>query len=144
MRYLQLCRTINDIEQVRRSLKPIPEALRFEGVVEALERRGAGAGQKARWGLHNILQEADDCMVRKIKQVVDRVADKVRPTPLAILTARENPQALQCVAPPSFTCSLLLQMRPDIKKFVFHLCWSAEKVPAADVRQCFINHLYSL
>ena len=37
---------------------------------------------------------------------------------------------------------LYFQMRPDIKKFVFHLCWSAEKVPAADVSGlCSVSNL---
>ena len=76
---MQLCRTINDIEQVRRSLKPIPDALRFDGVITALERmQGNKVSDKARWSLYGILHNADDTMVRKIKQVVDRVADKVR------------------------------------------------------------------
>ena len=38
-------------------------------------------------------------------------------------------------------CSRVVQMRPDIKKFVFHLCWAGDKVPAEDVRTTTVHHV---
>ncbi|XP_064637155.1 BAI1-associated protein 3-like isoform X4 [Lineus longissimus] len=77
---LQLCITINNIEQVRRALKPLPEALQFAEVLRAMERvKGEKAFKQARQSLMGIIRGADDEMVKKIKQVVDRVADKMRP-----------------------------------------------------------------
>ncbi|ELU07462.1 hypothetical protein CAPTEDRAFT_226475 [Capitella teleta] len=107
----QLCITINDIEQVRRALRPLPEALKFAHIAHAVEKQqGDNRGKQARANLAAILKSADDVMIQKIKQVVDRVADK---------------------------------MRPDIKKFVFHLCWAPEKVKAEDAIGELMNYLDS-
>ncbi|XP_033744420.1 BAI1-associated protein 3-like isoform X1 [Pecten maximus] len=74
----QLCITINNIEQVRRALKPLPEMLRFADIQRAVEASN-GTGKGCKFNLSTIVKEADECMVRKIKTVVDRVADKMRP-----------------------------------------------------------------
>ncbi len=39
---------------------------------------------------------------------------------------------------------LLFQMRPDIKKYVFHLCWSPESVPADVVRSQLFTMAFNL
>ena len=39
--------------------------------------QGEGAAKHAKQQLYGILRAADDNMIKKIKQVVDRVADKV-------------------------------------------------------------------
>lgn len=76
--FFQLCITINDIEQVRRALKPLPEALRFAEIVRAVERdRGERSAKEAKISLYSIIRCADEDMTRKMKTVVDRVADKV-------------------------------------------------------------------
>ncbi|XP_021344674.1 protein unc-13 homolog 4B-like, partial [Mizuhopecten yessoensis] len=72
----QLCITINNIEQVRRALKPLPEMLRFSDIQRAVESNN-GTGKGYKFNLNTIVKEADECMVKKIKTVVDRVADKV-------------------------------------------------------------------
>ncbi|ESO87159.1 hypothetical protein LOTGIDRAFT_91451, partial [Lottia gigantea] len=74
----QLCITINNIEQVRRALKPLPETLNFHEIKKAVE---VSNGEHKTQGqtLNNLIKKADDMMVRKIKQVVERVADKMRP-----------------------------------------------------------------
>ncbi|OWF45641.1 BAI1-associated protein 3-like isoform X2 [Mizuhopecten yessoensis] len=74
----QLCITINNIEQVRRALKPLPEMLRFSDIQRAVESNN-GTGKGYKFNLNTIVKEADECMVKKIKTVVDRVADKMRP-----------------------------------------------------------------
>ena len=75
----QLCITINDIEQVRRSLKPLPEALKFNDIIKHTERTmGETNAKGARMQLFSIIKHADDNMIKRIKQVVDKVADRVR------------------------------------------------------------------
>ena len=74
----QLCRTIDDIEQVRRALRPLPEALRYREIAQCMElKSGERTARQAFSSLVSIVKSADDNMGRKIKQVVDRVADKV-------------------------------------------------------------------
>ncbi|KAL5018735.1 hypothetical protein ScPMuIL_004457 [Solemya velum] len=73
----QLCVTINNIEQVRRSLKPLPENLQFGRIQEALEVVNMDAESKTR--LMELIKDADDELVKKILQTINRVADKMRP-----------------------------------------------------------------
>ncbi|KAK2182622.1 hypothetical protein NP493_345g04038 [Ridgeia piscesae] len=76
----QLCITINDIEQVRRSLKPLPDALKFSDIIFAVEKtQGEKSSKAARLALMGTVSATDDEMIHKIKHVVDRVADKMRP-----------------------------------------------------------------
>ena len=63
---------------MRRALKPIPEALRFNDIIAAIEKMNERSGKEARITLYSIIRCADEDTTRKIKQVVDRVADKVR------------------------------------------------------------------
>ena len=66
---------------MRRALKPLPESLKYNEVCHVMEKyHGEKSGQKAKDALLNHMQMADDDMVKKIKQVVDRVADKVKYT----------------------------------------------------------------
>lgn len=82
---LQLCITINNIEQVRRSLKPLPTLLDFNEIQQALELarddphppKEVTTGLLGKASLQGIIKQADEEMVMKIRQVVDRVADKV-------------------------------------------------------------------
>ena len=73
-----MCITINDIEQVRRALKPLPDALKFNQIISSIEQhQGEKVAKQAKGQLMGILKAADEEMIRKIKLVVDRVADKV-------------------------------------------------------------------
>ena len=54
---------------------PMPEMLQFNEITTALEHEEIPS--KSRPDLMKILNEADREMINKIKQVVDRVADKV-------------------------------------------------------------------
>lgn len=72
---LQLCITINNIEQVRKSLTPIPEMLQFNEIQTALD--SYSVKHRSKYDLNKILNTAEAEMVSKIKNVVDRVADKV-------------------------------------------------------------------
>lgn len=71
----QLCVTINNIEQVRKSLSPMPEMLQFNEIQTALDCHSVK--NRSKYDLSKILAKADAQMVQKIKNVVDRVADKV-------------------------------------------------------------------
>ncbi|XP_013387652.1 BAI1-associated protein 3 isoform X2 [Lingula anatina] len=76
----QLCITINNIEQVRKALKPLPEQLHFAEIEHAVGKaHGEHAERQTRQALHKLIEGADKEMVQKIKQVVDRVADRMRP-----------------------------------------------------------------
>ncbi|GFO38153.1 Bai1-associated protein 3 [Plakobranchus ocellatus] len=128
----ELCITINNIEQVRRSLRPLPTLLDFNEIQQAVElarddplhhshhKKGGGPNQHTMGdaalgllgtaSLQGIIQMADESMVNKIRQVVDRVADK---------------------------------MRPDIKKDVFHLNWAPESLPAEEAVGDLLEYLDS-
>ncbi|XP_055875420.1 BAI1-associated protein 3-like isoform X3 [Biomphalaria glabrata] len=114
----ELCITINNIEQVRRSLKPLPTLLDFSEIQQALELarddphppKEATTGLLGKASLQGIIKQADEDMIRKILQVVDRVADK---------------------------------MRPDIKKDVFHLNWAPESLPAEEAVEDLLEYLDS-
>ena len=73
----QLCITINNIEQVRRSLKPLPSLLELSEVQQAMDLAAALVADTSHSSLQSIIKSADEDMVKKIRQVVDRVADKV-------------------------------------------------------------------
>lgn len=73
----QLCVTINNIEQVRKSLFQMPEMLQFNEIQTALENHSIKNPSK--YDLPLMLTNADKEMVNKIKNVVDRVAKKMRP-----------------------------------------------------------------
>lgn len=74
----QLCVTINNIEQVRRALKPLPETLGYSEIQKNMEKSHGEKGlRQVKTALHNMLRKADEEMTRRIKNVVDRVADKV-------------------------------------------------------------------
>mgnify|MGYP001550785124 CR=1 FL=1 len=63
---------------MRRALRPLPDALKYAHIGHAIEKQqGDNRGKQARANLAAILKSADDVMIQKIKQVVDRVADKV-------------------------------------------------------------------
>jgi len=69
--------TINNIEQVRKSLAPMPEMLQFNEILTTLEANNVK--NRSKYDLNLILNNTDKQMVGKIKNVVDRVADKVTP-----------------------------------------------------------------
>lgn len=67
----QLCIVINDVEQVRRALMPLPLALSFS----SQGKQGISNGEDEI--LQEVLRNADRAIEAKIKQVADHVADKV-------------------------------------------------------------------
>ena len=71
----QLCITINNIEQVRKALSNIPVTLQFNEIQTAIEQ--STLPNKPKCELMRILKDSDSQMIARIKQVVDRVADKV-------------------------------------------------------------------
>ena len=62
---------------MRRSLKPLPSLLELSEVQQAMDLAAALAADSSRSSLQSIIKAADEDMVKKIRQVVDRVADKV-------------------------------------------------------------------
>ncbi|XP_041363362.1 BAI1-associated protein 3-like [Gigantopelta aegis] len=76
----QLCITVNNIEHVRRALLPLPVQLEFQAIQQAYARsNGNRNSQKDHASLMDTLKEANDSIVEKLTQVVNRVALKMRP-----------------------------------------------------------------
>lgn len=71
---LQLCITINNVEHVRKAFHPLPTTLQFDRLQSELDKSNV----RLQTNLYTMIKEADSNMSKKIKQVVDRVADKVR------------------------------------------------------------------
>jgi len=63
----QLCIVINDVEQVRKALAPLPTALKFD-------QHSEGSGNQI---LHDVICIADKTIEAKLEQVANYVADKV-------------------------------------------------------------------
>jgi hypothetical protein len=56
----------------------LPDALKFNQIIASIEMtQGEKMAKQAKLQLMSIMQAADEEMIRKIKLVVDRVADKV-------------------------------------------------------------------
>ncbi|KAL8618224.1 hypothetical protein ACOMHN_000124 [Nucella lapillus] len=121
----ELCMTINNIEQVRRSLKPLPGLLALEDLQPDDTPHTPHTAVTPHTPhtpvtphtphtpvtpVTSLLKQADNDMVKKIWQVVDRVADK---------------------------------MRPDLKKDVFHLNWAPESLPAEEAIGDLLEYLDS-
>ena len=71
------CGPINNIEQVRRALEPLPDCLRYEAEVKRAEGAAGGeAVSRVLASLYEVVSTANSLIVDKIKQVVDRVADR--------------------------------------------------------------------
>lgn len=73
MFFLQLCITINNVEHVRKALKPLPDTLQFDRLQSELDKSNV----RIQTNLYTMIKESDSNMSKKIKTVVDRVADKV-------------------------------------------------------------------
>ena len=92
----QLCITVNNIEHVRRALLPLPVQLEFSIIQAAYERSNVNRNTSMdKISLMDTLKEANDSIVEKLNQVVDRVACKVH-----------------CSSFPSFFISFLLSHYP--------------------------------
>ncbi|XP_063444013.1 BAI1-associated protein 3-like isoform X1 [Mytilus trossulus] len=70
-----LCITINNVEHVRKALKPLPDTLQFDRLQSELDKSNV----RIQTNLYTMIKESDSNMSKKIKTVVDRVADKMRP-----------------------------------------------------------------
>ncbi|XP_014672472.1 PREDICTED: BAI1-associated protein 3-like isoform X2 [Priapulus caudatus] len=76
----ELCITINNIEQVRRSLKPLPEDLRFSEIYHAVDKAyGKDSGRQCKVALYGVLKSSDEDVINKIKEVIEHVGEKMRP-----------------------------------------------------------------
>lgn len=76
----QLCITINNIEHVRVTLKPLAETMRFSILEEDLERVDPHKrASLEKVNLFSLTNKADIIMTNKIKKVLDHVADRMRP-----------------------------------------------------------------
>ncbi|CAI9723929.1 BAI1-associated protein 3-like isoform X3 [Octopus vulgaris] len=76
----QLCITINNIEHVRITLKPIAQTMRFATLEQDLEYADPKRRRKLeKINLFTLVNKSDQMMINKIKRVLDRVADRMRP-----------------------------------------------------------------
>ncbi|XP_072028991.1 protein unc-13 homolog D-like isoform X2 [Amphiura filiformis] len=76
----QLCIAINNIEQVRRSLAPMPESLGWQIIADTMEKEhGILAGQQCRNTLDTMMASADEDMLNVISHVVQKVGERMQP-----------------------------------------------------------------
>ena len=61
------------MEHVRKAFHPLPDTLQFDRLQSELDKSNV----RLQTNLYTMIKEADSNMSKKIKQVVDRVADKV-------------------------------------------------------------------
>ncbi|XP_064478757.1 BAI1-associated protein 3-like isoform X2 [Ornithodoros turicata] len=77
---LQVCVVLNNMEHVRRALRPLKDELDVEELLSALEQeRGEAVSYRCRDSLTRILQSAEDDIIHKILTVVAALSDKMRP-----------------------------------------------------------------
>ena len=77
---LQLCIAINNIEQVRRSLAPMPESLGWQTIADTMEKEhGILAGQQCLNTLETLMESADEDMLNVISHVVQKVGERMQP-----------------------------------------------------------------
>lgn len=63
---------------MRKALLELPESLKFDAIVHAVEKvHGEQKAKKTKVAFNQAMKQADDDIESKIKQVVDRVADRV-------------------------------------------------------------------
>ncbi|XP_077526534.1 BAI1-associated protein 3-like isoform X2 [Haemaphysalis longicornis] len=107
----EVCIVINNMEYVRRALKPLHNELELEPIVAAIEQaEGDRAADKCRAAFQALLHNADEDVVHKILTIIAGLSEK---------------------------------MRPEIKKFLFHLAWAPERLDAGSALGPLIDYLDS-
>ncbi|XP_075558268.1 BAI1-associated protein 3-like isoform X2 [Dermacentor variabilis] len=105
----EVCIVINNMEYVRRALKPLHAELDLEPIIAAIEQaEGDRAADKCRAAFQALLHNADEDVVHKILTIIAGLSEK---------------------------------MRPEIKKFLFHLAWAPERLDADSALGPLIDYL---
>ncbi|XP_077489961.1 BAI1-associated protein 3-like isoform X3 [Amblyomma americanum] len=105
----EVCIVINNMEYVRRALKPLHNELELEPIIAAIEQaEGDRAADKCRAAFQALLHNADEDVVHKILTIIAGLSEK---------------------------------MRPEIKKFLFHLAWAPERLDADSALGPLIDYL---
>lgn len=145
------------MHQVRRSLKSLPEDLKFSEIYHAVEKAyGKDSGRQCKVALYGVLKSSDEDVINKIKEVIEHVGEKVRLLQQNMMRVSYQHLVLHYyheyvlhILERSFLdfegviCRLyVFQMRPDIGKSVFHLAWAPESVPTDDV-SCIVIKMFT-
>ncbi|XP_067937047.1 BAI1-associated protein 3-like [Watersipora subatra] len=110
-----LCTSLNDLEYIKRILVSMPEKLDLPKVVAAIERKHAMGGVEDQPNhFQSVFESLIDSAQMAMDSKIEYIAKKVSD-----------------------------MMRPEIKKNVFHLCWSPDKIPVLDAIEPLIDYLDS-
>lgn len=76
---LQVCIIINNIEHVRRALRPLQEELEFDKILAAVEKVDSDlASDRCRAAFYAELHTAEDEVIHKILTIIAGLTEKVR------------------------------------------------------------------
>ncbi|KAF6032338.1 hypothetical protein EB796_009359 [Bugula neritina] len=108
-----LCTCLNDLEYIRKMLVDLPSKLNLSHVISAIEQR------------HNIESEGNQPthFHEVFQSLIDQALDTMK-SRLEFISQKVSDR-----------------MRPDIKKNVFHLCWSPEKNSVHEAIEPLIEYL---
>uniref|UniRef100_T1IR75 C2 domain-containing protein n=1 Tax=Strigamia maritima TaxID=126957 RepID=T1IR75_STRMM len=116
----QLCIAINDMEHVRSSLRILPQELEFEAIIQAVDKsQGEVGGRQCRVAFESVLSSAIEDVENQIFKVVGHIGEKAS---LAMVKFQRIIKML-----------IRFCMRPDIRKYAFHLAWAPDGLPAEEV-----------
>ncbi|XP_040076076.1 BAI1-associated protein 3 isoform X2 [Ixodes scapularis] len=105
----EVCIVINNMEHVRRALRPLHEELDLDHIVGAIEvSEGDRQADKCRAAFQGLLHGAEEDVVHKILTIIAGLSEK---------------------------------MRPEIKKFLFHLAWAPERLDADSALGPLVDYL---
>ncbi|KAG8196992.1 hypothetical protein JTE90_013136 [Oedothorax gibbosus] len=105
----KLCITINNMEFVLQTLRPLEDDLGVEQIIKALNlNQGGCTANQCRESIYDLLNKAEDEVTGNIFSIIRGMVEK---------------------------------LRPDMKKFVFHLAWAPEKLDAENAIRPLLENL---
>ncbi|XP_042902243.1 BAI1-associated protein 3 isoform X2 [Parasteatoda tepidariorum] len=105
----KLCITINNMEYVLQTLRPLEEELGVEQIIKALNvNQGGCTANQCRESIYDLINKTEDDVTGKIFNII---------------------------------CGMVEKLRPDMKKFVFHLAWAPEKLDAENAIRPLLENL---
>ncbi|XP_055945968.1 BAI1-associated protein 3-like isoform X1 [Argiope bruennichi] len=105
----KLCITVNNMEHVLQTLRPLEDELGVEQIIKALNmNQGGCTANQCRETIYDLLNKSEDDVTGKIFSII---------------------------------CGMVEKLRPDMKKFVFHLAWAPEKLDAENAIRPLLENL---
>ncbi|GFT35584.1 protein unc-13 homolog D [Nephila pilipes] len=105
----KLCITVNNMEYVLQTLRPLEDDLGVEQIIKTLNlNQGGCTANQCRESIYDLINKSEDDVVGKIFSII---------------------------------CGMVEKLRPDMKKFVFHLAWAPEKLDAENAIRPLLENL---